>query len=155
MATITLALDDNKKLDGVSQADKRRWVNYKFRVANLGDSCIVFEWREPRSGPFHRRHFKMLASIFEAQDVFDDPRMFRKWSEVSAGYAKFIPMPTGEMCAIPDSIAYERLDQQEFHEIHEKVFQFLRSEHARKFLWSHMSDGVSEQMIETILQGFE
>ena len=97
----------------------------------------------------------MLASIFEAQDIFDDPEMFRKWGEMSAGYAKFIPMQSGTMCAMPDSISYDRLEQQEFQTIHDKIFEFLKSEHARTYLWPHMSIGVSENMINAILGQFE
>ena len=151
---MTLAWDDTHKLDGLSALDKKHYANFLFKVKSLGDSCIVLDWREPRSGPFHRRHFAMLKSVFEAQDVFDDPEMFRKWGEISAGFAKFVPMQSGTMCAMPDSIAYDRLDQQEFQAIHDKVFEFLRSEHARHYMWPHMSDGVSMNMVDAILREF-
>jgi Protein of unknown function (DUF1367) len=155
MPKINLILGDDNKLQGLSLSDQRAWSTFKFKVRNLGDSCIVFEYKEPRSGPFHRRHFAMLKSIFESQDAFDDPRIFRKWAEMSAGYAIYVPKPDGEMIAIPDSISYERLEQQEFQEIHEKVFAFLRSEHARRMLWPMMTDSVSEQMLEAILSEFK
>lgn len=154
MPKITLCLDENKKLEGISLKDQRAWSNFKFKVANLGDSCIIFEYREPRSGPFHRRHFSMLKSIFESQDTFKDAEVFRKWAQVEVGYVQHMPTVTGEIFSIPDSIAYDKLDQAAFQELHDKVFAFLISLDARRLLWPHLADGVSEQMIESLLGEF-
>ena len=153
--TIILHMNENRQLAGITARDQRAYEKFKQKIKELGDGSMTFSYRLPRSGPFHRRFFAIVNSLFEAQDAFKDIDMFRKWLEVSAGYAKFVPMQSGEICAIPDSISYDRLDQSEFQEISEKIFDFIRSEHARRFLWPWMSDGVSMNMIIAILGEFE
>ena len=154
MPTITLHADKNGKLAGISERDGKIFAAFLHRIKNLGHNSITFSWKEPRSGPFHRRHFAMINSLFEGQEQFEDQDMFRKWLEVGAGYAEFCPGPTGKMCAIPKSIAYDKLDQQEFQEVHEKTFQFARSRHALGFLWPHLSELEAENMVSALLGEF-
>lgn len=58
------------------------------------------------------------------------------------------------MVALPQSIAWHRLDEADFAELHAKVNQFLWTDHARKFLWPHLSDQQSYEMVETLMQEF-
>lgn len=155
MPTVTLHLNENRQLDGISERDQKAYAKFKYRISTLDRESIIFSWKEPRSGPYHRRFFAMLNALHEAQDQFQDADMMRKWLEVGAGFADFCPSSTGKMCAIPKSISYDKLDQHEFQDIHDKMFEFARSEHARRFLWPHMSDSVSETMVNAILDGFE
>lgn len=106
MPTVTLFLDDNGKLNGISERDRKAYAKFLQRAKNLGNESISFSWSEPRSGPYHRRFFAIINTLFEGQEQFDDPDMFRKWLEVGAGYCSFVPGPTGKMCAIPKSISY-------------------------------------------------
>lgn len=155
MPTVTLYLNNQGKLAGVTEKDGKAYGKFLSRIRDLGHGCITFTWREPRSSPYHRRHFAMLNALFEAQEQFDDPDQLRKWLEVGAGYVEFVPGPKGRMVAMPKSIAYDKLDQAEFEPIHQAVFSFARSQHARRFLWSHLSDEEGWQMIESILGEFE
>lgn len=156
MPKLTLCLDENKKLDGISQTDKKRYAKFKFIVSNLGEDSISFSYHLPRSGAYHRRFFAQLAAVFEGQEVFDDLDMFRLWSEVGAGHVIYYPMmDTGEMIAVPKSIAYDKLDQDEFQKVHDSIFTFLRSERARSFLWPHLANDQSGNMIESLLGEFE
>ena len=59
------------------------------------------------------------------------------------------------MVAVPKSIAYEKLDQAEFEPIHDALFAFARSDHARFFLWGHLTDEQSTEMVDTVLREFE
>ena len=154
MPTVTLVASPEGKLVGLTDADQRAYGKFIARIKALAESCITFTWKEPRSGPFHRRHFAMLAALFDAQEQFDDPEQFRKWLEVGAGFADFVPGPKGRMVAMPKSIAYHKLDQAEFEEIHNKVFAFVRSEHCRGFLWGHLDDEQSWEMVESVMEGF-
>jgi len=155
MPTITLHLNSNKQLAGITERDQRAWSKFVHKTKTLGEDSITFSYHVPRSGPYHRRYFAQINALFEAQEQFQDIDMFRKWLEVGAGFAEFCPSSTGKMCAIPKSIAYDKLDQQEFQNIHDKIFEFARSEHARFFLYPHLSDGVSMNMIDAILVEFE
>ena len=155
MPTITLHMNENRQLSGITARDQRAYEKFKQKIKDLGDGSMTFSYRLPRSGPFHRRFFAIVNSLFEAQDAFSDIDIFRNWLEVGAGFAEFFPMHTGEMVALPKSIAYDKLDQQEFQDVHDKIIEFARSEHARRFLWAHMSDGVSSCMVEAVLGGVE
>ncbi len=55
------------------------------------------------------------------------------------------------MVAIADSIAWDKLDDADFQEHHEKVIDFLRSPTCTRFLWGHLSDPEQANMIEAIL----
>jgi hypothetical protein len=155
MPKINLALNENKELDGISQRDKRAWAKFQFRIANLGEDSIAFEWHEVRSGPFHRRFFAMLNALYDSQEAFKDFDMFRKWLEVGAAFCDFIPSADGEMIALPKSISYDKLDQGEFQEVSDKIFVFARSSHAHRYLWGHLSEIESGNMVENLLAEFE
>ena len=156
MPTVNLSLDDTGKLDGISQTDQRAYAKFKKRLVELTrEESITFTWREPRSQKFHKRHFAMIAVLFEAQEQFDDQDNFRKWLEVGAGYCKYVPGPKGKMVALPDSISYEKLDQAEFEPIHESVFRFARTIHSTRFLWPHLSDEQGAEMVLTVLGEFD
>lgn len=142
------------KLAGVSESDQRAYERFLGKVRAL-DGSMVMEYRLPRSGPFHRRHFAIIGALFAAQEQFDDVDNFRKWLEVGAGHAVMCPGPSGRMVAIPDSIKYERLDQSEFEELHAKIVAFVRSTRATHFLWPHLTDQQAAEMVESVLAVFE
>lgn len=154
MPTVSLVLGNTGKPEGATDKDARAYAKFVARIRTLGDSCIQFSWKEPRSGAYHRRHFAMLHALFSTQDQFSDEDQFRKWLEVGAGFCDFVPGPKGRMVAIPKSIAWDKLDQAEFEPLHDGVFGFARSEHARRFLWGHLSDQESWEMVEAALGEF-
>ncbi len=154
MAKATVKRGQDGKHEGLTERDQKAYAKFLARVRTLGDSCIQFEWKEPRSGAYHRRHFAMLHALFSTQDQFSDEDQFRKWLEVGAGFCDFVPGPKGRMVAIPKSIAWDKLDQAEFEPLHDGVFGFARSEHARRFLWGHLSDQESWEMVEAALGEF-
>lgn len=156
MPAVTLVLDrQTGKLTGATEQDQRGWARFLRRVQDLADSCITFEWREPRSGPAHRRFFGMVHAAFDAQERFDDVEQFRVWLQVGAGYCTFYPHPERGVIAVPQSIAYANLDQVEFEAVARKVWAFFESEHARRTLWPHLSNEQSAEMAWTILESFE
>lgn len=154
MPTVSLVLGNTGKLEGATDKDARAYAKFLKRVKEIGSSSLVFSWKEPRSGAYHRRHFAMINALFSAQEQFDDQDQFRKWLEVGAGFAEFVPGPKGRMVAIPKSIAWDKLDQAEFEPLHDAVFGFARSDHARRFLWGHLSDQESWEMVENALGEF-
>lgn len=107
----------------------------------------------PRSREFHARHFAILNRIFESQATFTDDTIFRKWAELGAGYCDWVPGLDGAMQAIPKSIDYATLDDQEFREVHQAVMDFLRTPHALKTLWPNQPDlMVSWQGVDNLIE---
>jgi hypothetical protein len=138
MPTLILRKDEMGQLAGLSNKDDRAFARWRKKLAGMEvGETVTFTWREPRSGPFHRRYFWVLNHIFDGQEAFTDPDMFRKWAEVGAGYAEFVPGPGNVMQAIPKSIDYQTLDDVEFGEVCRAVWEFLRSQHALEVLWPH------------------
>jgi hypothetical protein len=64
-------------------------------------------------------------------------------------------VPSQDVIAIPKSIAYDKIDDASFQELHRKVVDFMRSERATQFLWPHLTSQQQGEMIETILGQFE
>ena len=156
MPTVTITKDEAGKIVGASDKDVKKYAKWRECIDKLTrHESIIFSWKEPRSGPYHRRHFKMLGCLFAAQEQFQDEEVFRKWGEVGAGYCKLVPGSNGKPVAIPDSINYEKLDQAEFKPIHEAVFAFYRTLKATRFLWPHLSDQMAGDMVESAIGEFQ
>lgn len=156
MSVVQVTKDERGKLVGFGDRGKRSYARFLGAVGELAPGeMLAFEYKKPRSGPFHRRHFKLLRWIFDAQETFVDEYAFRKWGEMEAGYALVVPLPDGQVIKLPKSISYETLDDEEFRELHEKVVLYLRSISATRMLWPHLNDLQGGSMIETLLAEFE
>lgn len=156
MPAVLITKDSRNKMVGVGPKGERAYARFLSAVRNLEyGEMLAFSYKIPRAPKFHRLHFVMLAALFEAQEQFADEYQFRKWVEVGAGHCDFVPGPTGRMVALARSIDYESLDDVEFAEMHEAVKAFFRTTHATRFLWPHLSDADSAEMVRVILEQFE
>lgn len=155
MPTVTLTREDGK-LAGATDKDKRAYAKWHDRIKTMGPrDSLVFSWKEPRSGPHHRLFFSKVSALLDIQEQFDDPDTLRRWLTVGAGYCDLVPGPNGKAVALPQSIAYEKLDEVEFRELHRKIDDFLRSPHATFFLWPHLTPAQQSEMVDVFLRGFE
>ncbi|HOW46117.1 MAG TPA: DUF1367 family protein [Rubrivivax sp.] len=155
MANVVVHKGGDGKLAGFGEAGARAWARFQQMLSRLQvGETLEFQWREPRSPGFHRRHFALLNCIYEQQDQFTDAEAFRMWCHVGAGFCSLVPGPKGKPVAIPDSIAWSKLDETEFQEHHLAVVRFLRSTHATRFLWPTLSDLQADEMINNLLLEF-
>ena len=155
MPAIELTKDIEGRLVGVTEKDQRAYVRFLDRcIALTKEESIKFEWKEPRSGKYHRRHFAMLNALFEQQETFTDDEVFRKWGEMEAGYFDTLPGREGPQ-KIPKSIAYDKLDQLDFEPLHKAVFSFYRSEYALMVMWPQLSWQKAMDKIDSVLLEFE
>lgn len=156
MSAVTLWKGQDGKLEGFDEKGKRLYARFLKRITELEPGqTIGFTYKVPRSPKFHRLHFAMLKELFDNQEQFNDPHQFRKWLEVGAGHCDFVPGPKGRMVALPRSIDWESLDDEQFSDVHEGVKTFLRTEHAVRFLWPEADPAQSLRGVEAILGGFE
>lgn len=156
MSEVLIYKDETGKLAGWGERGARSYSRFLKAVRELEPGeMLSFNYRVPRSLKFHRLHFAMLKALFDSQEQFNDPEQFRKWTEVGAGHCDFVPGPKGRMVALPKSISYESLDDDEFSTVHENTKAFLRTEHARRFLWPHLDDQQAAEMVDTLIQDFE
>lgn len=143
-------------LDGFTKDDKRAWRRFWKRLTTAAPGEMVnIEMVFPRSGPFHRYHMAMEQAVFDAQEKFSDFEMFRDWLKIGAGWVEWVPGAKGGIVPLPKSISYAKVDEEEFRRYHDKVFGFLRGEHAAPYLWKHLPEDQAHEMMETILRGFE
>lgn len=139
---------EDGKLAGFGAKGSKRWVQFCEQIAQLGiGETMQFSWRLPRSPSHHRMFFAKLGALMDIQEQFDTDERLRAWLTVGAGYADFVPGPTGRMVALPQSIAFDKLDEVAFTDLHQRVDAFLWGDHARRFLWPHMSDLESYDMV--------
>lgn len=153
MTTITLTADDDGKLVGLTDKDRRAWARFKKRAKELvAGEIMELETHFARNPKFHRLHFAMLGNVFAGQEFFGDFDDFRKWATVGAGFATYVTGKDGNVIAIPASLKYRALDDEQFADVHQRTKAFLRSEYARKTLWPHLTSDATWGMIETYLQ---
>jgi hypothetical protein len=156
MTTITVTKVEGGRLDGFSQKDKRAYSKFRKAIEELGlgELFTLSVWfaRNPK---LHRLHFAVINALFEQQEQFDDQETLRKWLYVGAGHADFLPGPKGKMVAIPKSVAYDKIDDADFSELHAKVLDFMRTHHCQSFLWPHLEESKRSLIIEMILKEFE
>lgn len=156
MATICVAKADDGKLVGLTEKDQRAWARFKRKLNELveGEFFSIDYWF-PRNPKLHRLHFKIIGTLFDAQEQFADPDALRGWLYVGAGECDFYPGPKGKMVAIPRSVKWSKLDDEDFHALHGRVVDFMRSEHCRAFLWPHLEPAVAAETVDTLLAEFE
>lgn len=154
MPTVTLHIGESGKLEGLSERDRKAYAKFRRRLDSLGEQSITFTWREPRSGPFHRRFFAILNAFFESQEQFTDQDHFLTWLKVGAGYADLVPGPKGKPVAMARSINWESIDQAEFEPIAQSIWSFMRTTYATRFLWPESTGDATAGLVESILAGF-
>lgn len=156
MSTITVMRTDDGKLVGFTPKDERAYAKFKRAVKELqpGELFTYSTWfaRNPK---LHRLHFVVIKALFDAQEQFEDMDDLRRWLYVGAGHADFLPGPKGRMVAIPKSVAFEKIDDAAFSELHQKMIGFMRTPHCLRFLWAHLDEAKAAEAVETVLEQFE
>jgi hypothetical protein len=153
---MTVMLSENGALTGASEKDRRAYAKFKKRIEELAvGECFTLSFWFPRNAKLHRLHFGLINALFEAQEQFSDADDLRRWTYVGAGHCHFVPGPKGKMCAIPKSVAFDRIDDADFSDLHAKVVDFMRSRYCTTFLWPHLAEHQAAEMIESVIGSFE
>lgn len=141
--------DNTGKLAGLDDTSRRRYEKFKRVVMGLEPGeTMLFSYRLPRSPQHHRYVFARLQALFERQESFADLEHLMVFLKVGAGFVEFLPGPNGQLVAVPKSIAWERLDEKEFTEVREAIWQFLWTKPAQQALWPHLSPERRNAMVE-------
>lgn len=142
-------------VDGLGERGKRQWRRLWASMMRLEPGeMIEIKTHQQRLGWFHRKHMAMETAVFEAQERFDVFDGFRDWLKVGAGFCDWYPGPKGGVFPVPRSIAYSKLEQADMERFHCDAVAFLRTEHAGKTMWPHMSATQRIDMIELLLTRF-
>jgi len=96
----------------------------------------------------HARYFAFIKILFDSQDKFKDETVFRRYLQCRAGYG--IPAEiSGIQMIIPDSIAYDRLDEIEFRKLFSRVIDAALLEFPT-WVRSDMIEIIEKQIINFI-----
>ena len=106
-----------------------------------------------RNLPHHRKYFKLIQTCWDYQPEgvkkwHGDKEHFRKCLEISCGHCDVVwCMKTNSWVEIPKSIAFDKMSQEEFSELYDKVMALICDE----FL-THLTDEDKNNFFE-ILDG--
>lgn len=142
-------------VDGLGDVGRKQWRRFwngLFRME--AGEMVSIKTHKARSGPFHRRHMVIETAVFEAQEKFQSFEQFRNWLKVGSAFCDWVAGPKGGVIPVPKSIAFDKLEDDEMRQVHDNMIEFLRSEHAGRALWKHLSSDAQTEMIESILAGF-
>ena len=137
-------------VDGLGEINRRKWRRFMATLFRMepGEMATI-KTHKARSGPFHRRHMALEQRVFDAQERFTDfERGFRDWLKVGAGFVDLLPGRDGVPVAIPRSIAWHSLDEQEFIEFTRAMNDFLATSYAQAVLWPHLLPSARHRMLE-------
>lgn len=152
MTTYILQKGDNGKLAGLGEKASRAWAKFRAHVAEMAHGeTVELTVKLPRSPAHHRLFFARIQELHDRQEQFADADRLRQWLTVGAGYCDLVPGPKGRMVALPQSIKWSRMDEAEFSALHQAVEAFLWTDHARRFLWPHLSDEATYAAVAQVL----
>lgn len=156
MTQITVAKDDAGRMVGLTAEDQRAWSKFWDMVGAMeqGEFCTVDVWF-PRNPKLHRFHFALIGGLFDAQDRFLRVEALRAWLYVGAGYCEFLPGPDGLTVAIPKSIKWSEVDDEDFKRVHQAMMEFLAGDYCRAHLWPRMSEPDSAELLSLLIEQFE
>lgn len=144
-----------QSIGGLRDEDKRSWARFWRGIldAEVGELFSIETWFA-RFGKFHRLHMKMESVVFDSQERIDTFEQFRIWLKIGAGFVDWLPGPKGGIVPIPRSISYKAADEAVFQQFHIDSIRFLRTAHAQKTLWPHLTELQRVEMLETTIERF-
>lgn len=142
-------------IDGLGERGQKQWRRFWNRLLKLEPGEMVdIKTNQERLGWYHRKHMALEARVFESQERFEDFDAFRAWLKVGSGFVTWFPGPKGGVIPVPKSISYAKLEQADMEAFHADAVRFLRTGHAQKTLWPHLSPSAAAEMMEGVLEGF-
>ncbi len=142
-------------VDGLGERNRKAWRGLWNRLMKLQPGEMVdLKTHQERVGWYHRKHMALENRVFDSQERFENFKGFRDWLKVGAGFCDWYPGPKGGVMPVPKSISYSKLEQGDMEAFHADAVAFLRTEHAGKTLWKHLSQAQRIEMIEGILSEF-
>lgn len=126
-----------RTLSGLAAADQiaverlRKWP--------IGET-VRCDVKKPRNHKNLRRWWALCGLIYENSEVYASPQIAHQHLKILCGHA--IPIAsksTGEIYLVPDSISYDRLEENEFQEVWKRAKDAVRQ---------HILPGVTSEDLE-------
>lgn len=82
-------------------------------------------WKK-RNSDHHRKYFALVNAIFPHQSAWPTTKALHDQLKMAVGFSyEARDMATGEIRTYPDSIAFDRIDQQEFEQVYERIVEVI------------------------------
>lgn len=95
----------------------------------VGQPRIV-EVKIERNYQFLAKYFKMLSTVFDNQDRWEDKDIFRKHTLIKIGWStRFFDPKSKEVFEIPDTISFAKCTESEFQDVYKKTVDYLMREY--------------------------
>lgn len=155
MPEIVVFKDNAGKLAGHGDRGERAYKRFLSRLRELpAGATLAFSWREPRAPATHRFFFAFVRDLFDRQEFFSSADELRAWLTVGAGYVRFVEGKSG-LVALPQSLAFDQMDDDEFLELIHRVKAFLWEPHTQAVLWPHLSEQQRFDAVEALRMEFD
>lgn len=149
MTDIVIFKNDEGRLSGLGEKGRRAYEKFKKVIAELEvGETVGFSYKLPRSPNHHKFVFARFQALLERQETFDDLEHLITFLKVGAGFVEFMPGPGGQLVAIPKSIAWANLEEQEFIETKRAIWDFLWTSVAQAALWPHLDNHQRYAMVD-------
>ncbi len=119
--------------------DDSRDVFKKFDIGAI----IACEVKAERNYKFHNKFFSMLRAGFDNQDKYDAFEPFRREVTIRCGYYSTHIMSDGAVCLVPESIAFDRLEPDQFEKLYAAAIDVLIDNFS-------MDDAAAQQIIDYV-----
>ena len=80
---------------------------------------------QPRNIRFHKKYFALLGAGRDMADTNYNAEQFRAYVTVGAGYCEFLTDKEGGVVAIPKSISFAAMSEDEFERLYQDTISFI------------------------------
>lgn len=112
-------------------------------IAGLPSGVLMVKVTKLRSLPHNRLYFACLRSICSSGGFGDGERILHDITKMGAGCFKVIQL-SGMTFRVPDSTAFDRMDQSEFNEYFRRAVAFWQSEKLSAWIEPELFGKISE-----------
>ena len=118
----------------------------KLKIGQVYEADIKLD----RNYQFHKKYFSLIRIAWEyllegEAKEFKTKEIFRKWCEIQAGNCDVLRLPDGHYLRLPKSIAFDKMGEDEFSELYERV---------KDVIWDLIGDRVTKEEFERVLSNF-
>ena len=91
---------------------------YRSGIDEIGKLKVNWQYRakvwRPRNLKYHNLFFALCALVVDNSEIWQTVDQFRKAFLIYAGFVEVVPGIDGEPVAVPDSMAFDKMDEETF-----------------------------------------
>lgn len=140
-----------KGLVGSTPTDHEAWCKFRRRIETMKEGTFLrMEWARPRNGKHHRKFFALLTLVAENSETYNTTEKALVAVKLCSGYADpFLDPVTGELTQIPQSIAYDKMEQDEFERFYSAAIDGVL-----QHILTYMDRATADRLIDMIVSGW-